>query len=251
MSTTRLHGCTARGICFGHTDEANPNGSLNSTVELGHCQSLLTSECLFCKQGLLSRKKEEGGLRRDRRKESMERRGGEGVGKEGQNQRASGRKHSWTRPALSCAWYVTGRSVFPAPVMGGCGRVWSRDESQETTAGRHVGEVTGYTTGLWEDWDCANCIDRFDALVGTAGCCDGREQAIPCACGPSPETPPATRPLRTCRWRAIAKRFLRSCCLRRRIPGACICTITPLHKSFQIARGSSVIHTGVHRPCFK
>ena len=39
---------------------------------------------------------------------------------------------------------------------------------KETTAGRHVGEVTGYTTGLWEDRDCANCIDRFDALVGTA-----------------------------------------------------------------------------------
>ena len=47
----------------------------------------------------------------------------------------------------------------------------------ETLASRHVGEVTGYTTGLWEDRDCANCIDRFDALVGTAGCCDGREQA--------------------------------------------------------------------------
>ena len=68
----------------------------------------------------------------------MERRGGEGVGKEGQNQRASVRKFSCTWPALSCPWYGTGRSVFPAPVIGGCGRVWSGDKLQETTADRHV-----------------------------------------------------------------------------------------------------------------
>ena len=76
------------------------------------------------------------------------------------------------RPGLRSAAqrYVTGRSVFPAPVMGGFGRVWSGDEPQETTAGRHVrhGEITGYTTGSRGNCDWANCIDRFDAPVGTS-----------------------------------------------------------------------------------
>ena len=44
------------------------------------------------------------------------------------------------RPGLRSAaqWYVTGRSVFPAPVMGGFGCVWRRvrDEPQETAVGR-------------------------------------------------------------------------------------------------------------------
>ena len=41
-------------------------------------------------------------------------------------------------------------------------------ETQQVVRPYRVVEVTGYTTGPWGDMDCANCIDRCDALVGTA-----------------------------------------------------------------------------------
>ena len=85
-----------------------------------------------------------GGLRRTEEGQEKGKHGKEGRRREWEGGAESARMWSTTlldpaRPALGAQRYVTGPSVFPAPVMGRRGRVWIRDQPPETAARRHVG----------------------------------------------------------------------------------------------------------------